>query len=203
MVKYLALIILSAVLVACGSTTAPAVPNTTGAPTEEVEPVGDGPSVQPPEHDDPASEYPAMQTLQVGETVTLPDGQTITVHGIEFPVEDPKSDGNSDGGGAAEAGVKVWAADLEWCAGPQPEGGVATPDLYSWAVILPDGRREHSSPGEKDPAITRDALAPGECARGWHTFTVPEATPPTALTYHGQDPVTWNLFLVRWEVQDR
>ncbi len=127
------------------------------------------------------------QTLKVGERAPLPDGQSIAVLAVEYPVPNPKY-----------SREPVLAADVEWCAGPRPAGGTVQTDSFRFGLIMPDNTRQGVNLGEKDPPMVRSTLAPGDCVRGWVTFSPPVM--PTAITYQAQDPATGRPVLIKWEL---
>lgn len=126
----------------------------------------------------PAATLPA---LKIGDTATLPDGETIAVRALEAPVAAPAhASGDRD----------IVGVDVEWCAGPNPADGRANVTGAGFLLILPDNTRVVATPGEKQPVFGDMALAPNACSRGWVTFTSPKGARPRAVVYH----------TLRWEV---
>lgn len=174
----------------CGGETPPAT-----LPSPQVAPPGDNRLTPPAGVPTVAGGYAAptspassaVQTLKVGGKGTLPDGQTITINRVEYPVPTPKY-----------LKTPVLAADVEWCAGPQPTGGVAQAEPFSFGMIMPDNTREGVTLGEKDPSLIRATLAPGDCNRGWVTFSAPVT--PQAITFEDRGGATGRPFLIKWEL---
>ncbi len=171
MMRRLSLLLTALLLVACGGqpgatpaalqnepTPVPTpVPMPTAAPTEQI-------------------------TFQVGETLTLPDGQTVTIHAIE-PVPNPK---NAEVMSSLAESLVI-GADVEWCAGPNPEGGSVEATGFPFGLILADNTRGNTSLGEKEPGFYNATLRANACNRGWVTLTAPKDATPRAIEFQGYE----------------
>ncbi len=171
-------------------------PEPTAAPSPSLPlDIGDEAGVVPLPDDEVFIMPTAMppQLLTVGETATLPDGQTITIHAVE-QTERPEHGGNP-----GEVGL---AFDLEWCAGPTPAGGqVQASAVLAFDTVLEDHTRGGSVlVGLKDPAFTNATIAANECNRGWVGLLVPGDKQVRMITFETMDPQTFQPILARWEL---
>lgn len=125
----------------------------------------------------------------VGQTVKTAQGNVITVYQFQSPAQ------------YAEAGFVIAAADVGACASSsttvvtQGPGVVVhagiSPQFFS--VQLDDGTiQEAQNPGVKDPALAAKLLQPGECARGWVTFHIPEQRKVAYVLFRSLSVVKWH-----------
>jgi len=119
----------------------------------------------------------------VGETLTLPDGQTVTVLAAEIPVK-------------SRTGEAPYAVDVKWCAGPHPDGGAAYTDSSTFGTRWEDDTRTSWEFGEKEPLFDTATLRAGRCNRGWVELSYPfEHRQDKAIVLEFQDG------LYEWKVK--
>lgn len=178
--------------VATQPTGTPVPPKPTATPAPAGSPMSMGvPETLP---SPPAPPTPAPP-LAVGGTATLPDGQTVTLHSVDYP--DPAVKRWSQDVASSDG----WAADVQWCAGPHPTGGVAkVGPINPFRLVLGDTTRVSVTTPFREPIFPDATLAAGDCTRGWVGFAVPPGKPPTQLVMELRDPATFQPILVRWSL---
>jgi hypothetical protein len=106
----------------------------------------------------------AHHDLVLGDTVISPAGDRLVIHSYEFGY-DP------------EKGYEFLAIDVEACSSENPERQLSTINPYYFVLQLADNTRakpEISKKNLKKPLLEVVDLFPGDCARGWVTFPMPE-----------------------------
>ncbi len=122
-------------------------------------------------------------SFALGETLTLPDGQTVTVLAAEIPVK-------------GMTGEAPYGVDVKWCAGPHPDGGAVDANSFLFGTRWTDDTRTGSTFGEKEPSFTSATLRAGRCYRGWITLIYPfEHRQDKAIVLEFQDG------LYEWKVK--
>lgn len=112
---------------------------------------------------------------KVGDVVDTGEGLKVTLHGWKLP---------APGHGAYDtppAGSKYGAADVEACA--ESKAGSINP--FDFTLQMADNRRIEHGIGGPEPALHHTELPPGDCARGYVTFDVPDAGTPAYLVFSG------------------
>jgi hypothetical protein len=118
----------------------------------------------------------------VGQTVTTREGNRVTLHSFEYPVAADHPDPSR----------LYAAADLEACAGAAAEQDVGVaPGMFR--VELADKTPWPPVQPAKQPALQPTELAPGRCARGWVTFSLPKNVSPLLVTMRTSTDVAWRL----------
>jgi hypothetical protein len=134
----------------------------------------------------PASTAPGPRLAQpaaTGRTQTV-GGARLTLHTFQFPASGVASSAKPRSGNAFAA------ADIEGCAA---SAGVTKFDRLRFLVELSDQRRFQSISGVRQPALAPPDLTPGQCARGWVGFEVPQGARPAFLVYQGSSTVRWPI----------
>lgn len=184
------LILLSAVggllVAACGAQAAEAPPSTgtvtatvTATPATKTITETVTSTVTPSAVAAPTAAPPAA----IGTAQTLPGGTKITVHQVKIPVDVPGIDTITPG--------YIWA-------GVESELCVAEPNVsVSWNPwgLTDDGGRQYKAnsslynqfPQPSYP-FAGDPVLPGECARGWIMFEVPNDGSITKVRYANTNP---------------
>lgn len=119
---------------------------------------------------------------KIGEPITTKDGNVVTVHSLQWPLDVANP----------ENGKVYSAADIEACAAQDPkvDAGVA-PGFFrveltnktSWQPVQP----------VKEPALQPTKLAPGRCARGWVSFSLPKNISPLLVTLRTSTNAAWRF----------
>ena len=128
--------------------------------------------------------------VTVGQSVRTSQGNVITLYQFVSPAA------------YAEAGYVIGAADIGVCASPgstvvtQGPGVVVragiSPEFFS--VQLEDGTvQEAQVPGVKDPVLPQELLQPGQCARGWVTFHMPEQKKAGYVLFRSLSVIRWRV----------
>ena len=126
----------------------------------------------------------------VGQSVRTNQGNVITLYQFVSPAA------------YAEAGYVIGAADVGVCASSgstvvtQGPGVVVragiSPEFFS--VQLDDGTvQEAQVPSVKDPALPQELLQPGQCARGWVTFHMPEQKKAGYVLFRSLSVIRWRV----------
>ena len=111
----------------------------------------------------------------IGDPITTKDGNVVTVHTFDYLNEARPSDES-----------KVYAAaDVEACASQTPEGKVGVaPQLFR--VALQSKAEAVAGDPVRQPALQTTELQPGQCARGWVSFTLPKNDPAIGVALRSQ-----------------
>ena len=152
------------------TTTAPA-PGSTTAPAGGT---GTGASTE-------TSVVSGIIVAMVGETITTKEDNLVTVHSFEAPL-----------GARHPDPTKIYAAaDIEACAGKSSHDAGVAPGFFrvelrnrtQWPPVQP----------VKQPALQPTELAPGRCARGWVSFSLPRTIEPVLVTLRSSTNAAWRL----------
>lgn len=158
----------------------PASPTTAldaAAPTSTPDPAGGG----GPRATSPTSLVEGIVVAAVGDTVTTRDGNVVTLHSFEVPLDVAPRDP-----------ARVYAAaDVEACAGDDADDAGVAPQFFH--VELRDHSALRPIQPVKQPALQPTELAPGRCARGWISFSLPRTLEPIVFALRSSSEVAWRL----------
>ena len=123
--------------------------------------------------------------VAMGETATLASGDQITVYSYTSSVASnnqfltPKS------------GNEFSVIDAEACAGTAQ----MSINPFSFGLQMPDNSRVNSGISALDPSLHAASLAPGDCARGYVTFEIPQGQAPNFVLFDQSNapPVKWSV----------
>lgn len=121
-----------------------------------------------------------LEVVAIGDEVTTAEGNEVTVHRFDYPVEVPGED------------VELGVAEAEACA---PEGGEgASVGPQAFRLQLDDDSRRHPVPVQvREPALTPQRIEPGGCARGWVAFPVGAGETPESVVPLASTVVEWTI----------
>ena len=120
--------------------------------------------------------------VKLGDRVDTAQGN-VNVYAYEDPVSPP---------GATPHPGNVFAdIDAEGCAGPNagPNTGIGPQFFY----LQVDQSAYHPVGTSKEPALRATRLAPGQCARGWVTFELPQGAKPQYAIFNSSKVIAWQL----------
>ncbi len=126
---------------------------------------------------------PAQASVtKLGSRVDTAQGN-VTVYAYEAPVSPP--------GATPQPGNVFADIDAEGCAGPSagPNTGIGPQFFY-----LQLGQSAYHPVGtSKEPALRATKLAPGQCARGWVTFEIPQGAKPQYAIFNSSKVIAWQI----------
>ncbi len=128
-------------------------------------------------------------SLILGDTAISPAGDRLVIHSYEFGYE-------------PEDGYEFLAIDVEACANENPESQLSSSNPFYFSLQLTDNTRAKptmkktpiSKKPLKEPLLGIVDLFPGDCARGWVTFPIPEGKQLKFVVF---SPSQWKT---RWAI---
>lgn len=135
----------------------------------------------------PAPDTSANPIYNVGYTLSLESGGSLTVRSFESPVPTPEYM-------EPDSGKEYSAIEVEWCAGPSREEELEDVRPSSFELQMPDNTRYSSDVVARDPDLPYTMLLPNDCVRGWISFQTPQGVKPAFAVFTGTDSVIkWAL----------